>query len=306
MIRHTHDHGTLAPANERRLTLALAISASLMAVEVAAGLWSGSLALLSDAAHMLTDVSALTIALFAVHAGRRPPDEQHTFGHRRYEILAAAVNAALLFVIAAFILIEAIHRLREPREIKGAAMLAVAVAGLIGNALSARLLHGGRSQSLNLRGAYLEALSDLIASIGVILAAGIILLTGRRWVDPVVAIAIALWVLPRGWLLLRDCADILMDAVPKGYDVDKVARALAAVPGVVEVHDLHLWSITSGKPSLTAHLTVDDARRSPPAVLGDAQRMLQERFQIGHSTLQIESRAYPATDCATEGHEKRH
>jgi cobalt-zinc-cadmium efflux system protein len=249
-----HDHG--AGANTRRLGWALALTGSFLIVEVIGAFAFSSLALLSDAGHMLTDVAALTIALVAIKVGQRPPDDQRTFGYRRFEILAAAFNALMLFAVAFYVLFEGIQRLRDPVEVQTLGMMAVATAGLVVNLISMRILAVGKDESLNMKGAYLEVWADMLGSAGVIAGAALIWFNGWTWVDPVVAIAIGLWVLPRGWVLLRDTTHILLEGVPRGVDFAAVRDAIAKVPGVTAVHDLHLWSLSSNDINVSVHVVL--------------------------------------------------
>ena len=280
-----HNHG--AGASSKRLAIALALTTTFLIAEIVGAFVFDSLALLSDAAHMFTDAAALAIALAAVRIGQRPPDDKRTFGYRRFEILAAAFNAILLFVVAGYVLVEGIGRFFDPRPVQSVGMLAVAVLGLIINLISMRILAGGKEASLNVKGAYLEVWADMLGSLGVIGAAIAIYLTGYFWIDPVVAIAIGLWVLPRTWILLRDTIHILLQGVPRGYDLKAIRSALLAVDGVRDVHDLHLWSIAGDDASLTAHIVcannadMDGIRRA-------AIDMLDTRFNIHHATIQTE------------------
>jgi cobalt-zinc-cadmium efflux system protein len=280
------------------LWLALLLTGTFLIAEVAGGILTGSLALISDAAHMLTDAVGLAIALAAIKIGQRPPDSRRTFGYQRFEILAAAFNALLLFAVGAYILWEGYRRFFAPPEIQSVAMLAVAALGLVINLVAMRLLSDGEGSSLNMRGAYLEVWSDLLGSIGVIAAAAIIWLTGWTWIDAVVAIGIGLWVLPRTWALLRKTLNVLLEGVPESIDIEAVASALRSLPGVEDIHDLHVWALTTDSPSLSAHLV-----RSPAAsaeqVLANAAAMLGDRFKIRHVTLQIES-----NDCRLSGAEQ--
>jgi len=215
----SHAHGIPSTDNERALRIALALTGSFLIAEVIGGVLTGSLALISDAAHMLTDTAALAIALAAIRIARRPADRRRTYGYHRFEILAAAFNALLLFAVALYILVEAYRRFTSPPEIHSVGMLVVASIGLIVNLISIRLLSGGQSDSLNVKGAYLEVWSDLLGSIGVIVGAVVIQLTGWSWVDPLVAVAIGLWVLPRTWILLKDSLNFLLEGVPEGIDL---------------------------------------------------------------------------------------
>ncbi len=283
-----HTHGT--GSSERSLRWALALTGSFLIAEVVAGILTGSLALISDAAHMLTDTVAIAIALAAIRIGKRPPDARRTFGYQRFEILAAAFNALLLFAVAAYILFEAWQRLRNPVPVASLGMLVVATLGLLVNLASMRLLAGGKDASLNVKGAYLEVWSDMLGSIGVIAAALVIRFTGWTWVDTVVAVAIGLWVLPRTWILLRDTVNILLEGVPEGIDPDAVAKAMTSVPGVASVHHLHVWAITSGSVNLTAHVVVERGAPAEDEVMPALRTLLHDRFAIEHTTLQCESR----------------
>lgn len=280
-----HDHSK--GSNERAMWIALFLTGGFMMAEVVGGLITGSLALISDAAHMLTDTVALVIALVAIRMARRAADARRTFGYARFEILAAAFNAAMLFMVAFYILYEAIQRFREPQEVQSVAMMVIATLGLVVNLISMRLLSAGKDDSLNVKGAYLEVWSDMLGSVGVIAGAVMIRLTGWTWVDPVIAVAIAIWVLPRTWILLRESVNVLLEGVPAGFKLIEINRALRSTPGVQEVHDLHVWAITSGKPSLTAHLVLN-AGTDPDKVRIASSALLRERFEIRHSTLQCE------------------
>lgn len=283
---HGHDHGS-GTANASALTKALVLTGSFMILEVVAGLLTGSLALISDAAHMFTDTAGLGIALAAIKIGQKPADSRRTFGYQRFEILAAALNAVLLFAVAAYILVEGYQRLVTPHEIKAGPMLAVAFAGLIVNLISMRLLSGGKDANLNVKGAYLEVWSDMLGSIGVMIAAVIIMLTGWTSVDAIVAIAIGLWVLPRTWTLFKETINVLLEGVPDGIDLDAVAARLKTTVGVSDIHDLHVWALTSGSISLSVHLVLADMANGD-AVRIASQSMLREAFNITHVTIQIE------------------
>lgn len=283
-VGHDHDH---ASANASALTRALWLTGGFMAVEVAAGVLTGSLALISDAAHMMTDTAGLAIALAAIKIGERPADKRRTFGYRRFEILAAAVNAILLFAVAGYILYEAWRRLVEPAEIHSLPMLAVAFVGLLVNIASMRILAAGKESSLNVKGAYLEVWSDMLGSAGVMAAAIIIMLTGWVWVDPLVAVAIGLWVLPRTWLLFSETINVLLEGVPEGIDIDAVDAALRSTPGVVSIHDLHVWALSSNLPSLSVHMIVE-AASDPDVVRTAASQRLAHKFHIEHVTIQTE------------------
>ena len=282
---HTHDH--TAGANAKMLGWALALTATYLVAEVIGGFLFNSLALLSDAAHMLTDVAALIIALMAIRLGRRPPDEKRTYGYRRFEILAAAFNAILLFAIAIYVFVEAIRRFAEPELVQSWGMLIVAAIGLVVNLISMRLLTAGKDASFNVKGAYLEVWADMIGSVGVIAGALTIRFTGWTWVDPIVAVGIGLWVLPRTWILLRDTTNVLLEGVPSRLTLSEVRQAVALVPGVAGLHDLHIWSMSNEEVSCTIHVTLaPDAE--PDAVRKAVVALIGDRFDIEHVTIQTE------------------
>ena len=281
-----HSHIEVGQGNEGRLKLALGLTSVYLVAEVVGGLLTGSLALLSDAAHMLTDVMALVIALVAIRIGKRPADRRRTFGYYRFEILAAALNAVVLFLVAIYILYEAYQRFFEPPEIQSGAMLAIATIGLVVNVISIRLLQSGNDQSLNIKGAYLEVLSDLLGSVAVIVAALIIRFTGWWQVDPILAVLIGLWVLPRTWTLLSESLNILLEGVPAGIELQKLHDDLSRLPGALEIHDLHVWSITSGRNSMIVHI-VAERRANAMAMVEAAQRVAQE-YGIEHASIQVE------------------
>lgn len=282
---HTQDNRTLP---EGRLRLALLLTGSYLLAEVVGGLVFGSLALLSDATHMFTDFAALVIALAAIRLGKRPADPQRTFGYKRFEILAAALNASVLFLVAFYILFEAYRRLREPVEIQSLPMLLVALGGLAVNLIAARLLAAGSAESLNVKGAYLEVLSDLLGSLAVIAGAIVIYFTGWNWVDPLLATLISLWILPRTWHLLSASVNILLEGVPGGIDLRQLQADLAALPGVQEVHDLHVWALTQGQNAMSVHL-VTQPETADPGLVQKAQEVAGSHG-IEHTTIQIEDR----------------
>ena len=266
----------------------MGLTFAFLLVEFIGGVVTESLALISDAAHMLTDVAALVIALAAIRVGKRAADERRTFGYARFEILAAAVNAMLLFGAAVFIVYEAYRRLKQPPDIQPMGMLAIAVVGLVVNLIAMKVLAGGRAQSMNVKGAYLEVWSDMLGSLGVIVGAALIAYTGREWIDSVVAILIGLWVLPRTWALLKSSVNILLEGVPDEIDVDAVRKSLLDVPGVLGIHDLHVWAVTSGKVSLTVHVVNDAATDAEKNILPELRRRIAEAFGITHITVQCE------------------
>lgn len=286
--RHgTPGHSHAAGANTRSLAIALGLTGSFLIAEVIGAFWFNSLALLSDAAHMFTDAAALAIALVAVRIGQRSADAQRSYGYRRFEILAAAFNAVLLFVVAGYVLYEGVSRFFSPSPVESLGMLIVASIGLVVNLISMRILAGGKDASLNVKGAYLEVWADMLGSLGVIGAAIAIYLTGWSWIDPIVAIAIGLWVLPRTWVLLRDTTHILLQGVPSGFDLNAMRSAMTAVPGVADVHDLHLWSVAGDDASLTAHLVLQPGAQGEETRIAVA-KLLEAQFKIHHATLQTE------------------
>lgn len=298
---HDHSHGGrahdhAAGANARMLAWALALTFAYLVAEVAGAFLFNSLALLSDAAHMLTDVAALAIALAAIRVGQKLPDDKRTFGYKRFEILAAAFNALLLFAVAIYVLIEAIKRFRSPQPVEAGGMLAVAVLGLVVNLIAMKLLAAGKDASANVKGAYLEVWADMLGSLGVIAGAVAIRVTGWTLVDPLVAVGIGLWVLPRTWLLLRDTTNVLLEGVPGGLELSEIRAAIGDVAGVAGVHDLHVWSMSTDDVSCTAHVEIagaadqDEVRRAVAHLLG-------HRFGIAHCTIQTETEA-----CGDSGH----
>lgn len=287
-----HNHAQVRAGHERPLWIALGLTSSFMIAEVIGAFITGSLALLSDAAHMMTDALAMAISLVAIQIAKRPADRKRTFGYARFEILAAAFNALLLFAVAFYILFEAYQRLQAPAQIQSTGMLVIAVLGLLVNLISMRLLRAGSSESLNVKGAYLEVWSDMLGSVGVIIAAVVIMLTGWGWVDSVVAAAIGFWVLPRTWVLLKESMNVLLQGVPDGIDIDSVEQAIRGVPGVKDVHDLHIWALTSGKNVLSSHLVADAVPGVEQQVLAQVTQLLHEQFDISHVTLQVEGEGF--------------
>ncbi|WSJ01949.1 cation diffusion facilitator family transporter [Nocardia sp. NBC_01329] len=260
-----------------------------MLIELVVALTTGSLALLSDAAHMLTDVVGIAMALSAIMLARNTrPSYTRTFGYYRAEVIAALANAVLLFAVAGYVLVEALRRFGEPPEVPGGPVLAAGAIGLVANITAFLLLRRGAEESLNVRGAYLEVLADMVGSFGVLVSAAITLTTGWLYADMIVGVAIGLWVLPRTYLLARRSLRILFQHSPEELDVERVADELAAVPGVRDVHDLHVWTLTSGMEVASAHITTTGTD-SGDEILRAAQRLLAERFHIQHATLQVET-----------------
>ena len=271
----------------RRLAYVLALTSGYTIVEAVGGVLTGSLALLADAGHMLSDAASLGLALLAAWLGGRAATSKQTFGYRRAEVLAALANGVALVVISLWILVEAYQRLSRPPEVLGGWMLTVAVVGLLVNLVAARILFSGHEDNINVAAAARHVMADLLGSVGAVAAAAIVVLTGWRYADPAVSVVIALLVLASAWSILREAVRILLEATPRGVDAVTVGRAMAERPGVVEVHDLHIWTITSGFPALAAHVLVapgDDchARRR------ELERMLHDSFGIEHTTLQVD------------------
>ena len=282
-----HAHGSAAESRGRLVAVFL-LTLAVLVVEAVGGIASNSLALLADAGHMLTDVAGIGMALLAIWFAGRPATNGRTFGYLRVEIIAAVTNAFLLFGVAALILFEAWRRLSEPPEVASGLMLAVALVGLAANAGSMLLLRDAQRESLNMRGAYLEVMGDFIGSGAVILAAVVIALTGWAQADAVASAAIALLILPRTLVLLRDATDVLLEATPKGVDMDHVRAHILDAPGVVDCHDLHAWTITSGVNVLSAHVTIEEGS-DQAATLDALCACLSDDFDIEHSTFQLET-----------------
>ncbi len=291
---HGHDHHGLAASpserrrNRGRLKIVLLLVSLYMVAEVVGGILTNSLALLADAGHMLSDAAALALALFALWIAERPAQPRYTYGYYRAEILAAVVNAAALLAVAVFIFIEAYRRLTgEPGEVQGLPMMLIATGGLVINIVGLVILSGGRKGSLNMRGAWLHVLSDAFGSIGTIAAGVLILAFGWHWADPLASVLIGLLVLVSGWHLLREATDVLMAAAPPGIDPGAVRRELLEQDHVLDVHDLHVWTITSGMPALSAHVVVSE-RAYENSTLEALRRCIHEEFGIEHITLQME------------------
>ena len=289
------DHGHAAPAGwgasrapqRRRLAWTLALAASNMVAEVVGGLWTGSLALLADAGHMLSDVAALLLSLGALWLAERPAPPSRTFGYRRLEILAALANGVTLVVIALFVLLEAWERLGAPSSVRGGPMLAIATGGLLVNLAGLAILHEGRKESLNVRGAFLHVLSDAFGSAGAMVAGFLVWWRGWIWADPAASAVIALLILRSSWALLRETVDVLLEAAPPHLDVAEIGETLSRVSGAISVHDLHVWTITSGMVSLSCHVRCEP-RAEGHELLAALHGVLRDRFDIHHATIQLE------------------
>jgi cobalt-zinc-cadmium efflux system protein len=297
---HSHDHATAAGRHRGRLTAALAITLGVLVAEVVGAALSGSLALLADAGHMAADAAGIGLALFATWMAGRPATSRRTFGYQRAEILAALANAGALLALSGYVAVSAVHRLVDPPAVDAGIMIAFGVLAALANGASLSLLAAGRHESINVRGAFLEVFSDLLGALAVIVAAVLVATTGFALADPLASLLIAALVVPRAIRLLRDAVDILLEAAPRGVDLDDVRRHLLEAPGVQDVHDLHAWTITSGVPVMSAHVVVSDA------VLGDGgygrlldrlHNCLAGHFDVDHSTLQLE----PAGHAEHEG-----
>ncbi|KQS60076.1 cation transporter [Geodermatophilus sp. Leaf369] len=294
---HGHAHGTATAGAgyRRRLALVLGITGTVLVVQAVGAVASGSLALLADAAHMATDTLGIALALGAVTLAQRPASGRRTFGLQRIEVLAAVANGLLLLGVGAYVVVEAVRRIGDPPEIRSGLMLTVALVGLAANLVSLALLRSGQGESLNVRGAYLEVLGDTLGSIAVIVAAVVIATTGWTGADVVASFVVGALVLPRAWSLLRDALDVLLEAAPRGVDLDDVRRHVLGVEGVTEVQDLHAWTITSGLPVLSAHVVVEDAVLADGhggRVLDALCACLGSHFDVEHCTFQLESASH--------------
>jgi cobalt-zinc-cadmium efflux system protein len=281
--------------NRRDLTLTLVITASYCLIEFAGGIFTNSLALLSDAGHMLSDVAALGLSLFAIRLAQLPPTANKTFGYHRVEILAALMNALLLWVIVALIFLEAFRRFLAPPAVKGVGMIAVATIGLGVNLVSLFVLRRSQGESLNVRAAFIHVLGDALGSVGAVLAGVLILVRSWYIADPVVSVGIGLLILYSSWGVIRDAVDILMQGTPRGMRLEEVEECLLGIAGVRQVHDLHIWTLTSGRYHLSAHLVIC-GDNEPRPIIDAAQTRLRERFGINHTTVQVDCEV----ECAEE------
>ncbi|WP_127361004.1 cation diffusion facilitator family transporter [Actinacidiphila soli] len=295
---HSHTHapapdvtGTAAAAYRGRLRVALGITLLVLVTEVVGSVFSGSLALLADAGHMATDAAGIAMSLVAIHFANRPPSERRTFGFARAEILSAVLNAVLLFGVGAYIFYESVRRLIAPAEVHSGLTIVFGLIGLAANAVSLSLLMRGQKESLNVRGAFLEVMADALGSLAVVVAAVVIMTTGWRQADPVASLLIGLMIVPRTWKLLREALEVLLEAAPRDVDMAEVRSHILALPSVEGLHDLHVWTITSGMPVLSAHVVVrQDALDSVghEKMLHDLQGCLGDHFDVEHCTFQLE------------------
>lgn len=301
-----HDHapsGIRGTGNRRLLAISLAITATVMVVQVVGAVLSGSLALFADAVHMFTDAAALVIALIASVVAARPANDRRTFGYQRAEVFGALINAVILIVLSVWVAVEGVTRLIDPgeAELAGGLMLLVAIVGLVANAVALWLLSAAQRHSINVRGAYLEVLGDLIGSAAVIVAAVVIVTTGWLQADAIASLLIAAMIVPRAIGLLREVVSVLTESAPQGTHVKEIREHILSTPGVVEVHDVHVWQLTRGAPVFTAHVVVDDAAFADGRsgrILSGLQTCLAEHFDVDHSTFQLE----PAGHVEHEAH----
>jgi cobalt-zinc-cadmium efflux system protein len=285
---HEHHVHSAAQENEGRLFFVLLLTGAFLIVEIAAGLFTNSLALLADAGHMLADVAGVGLALIAIRLGRRPANLAKTYGYYRLEMLAALVNGLLLLVISGYILVEAYRRFSDPPEFNGAVTLVVAALGLLVNLVSAFWLHDAQKTSLNMRGAYLEVVSDFLGSVAVMVSAAVFLITGFELIDVLASIFIGVFILPRTWSLLDQAVHVLLEGAPRDVDLEVVREHILEVEGVTGVHDLHVWNLTSGMNVMSAHVVIEQGV-SGQQVLDQLNTCLGGHFDIEHSTFQIES-----------------
>jgi len=287
-------HGqTPAGKNKRRLAIVLALTTTYLVAEVVGGLLTNSLALLADAGHMLTDVAGLGLALLAIQFAERPATPERTYGYYRIEILAALSNAVILIGISLYILYEAYERFRNPPDVQSGAMLAVASVGLVVNLIGIYLLRSSSEESLNMKGAYFEVLSDMLTSIGVIVAALVMLTTGWYYADPLISAGIGLFILPRTWILLRDAVGVLLEGTPSDVNLTALREAIQSVAGVADLHDLHVWSLTSGMNAMSVHAVLAD-HGFHDEVLAAVQKKVTSEFKIAHATVQVECKGCAA------------
>jgi len=296
-MAHEHRHGGHGHSNDhdangknlQRVMIALVLTGLFMVVEIVGGIISGSLALLADAGHMLTDTMALALAAMAFHVSKRPPDGKLTFGYQRFQILAAFVNGISLLAIVGWILFEAVMRFLNPNEILGETMLVVAAAGLLVNLISFAVLHSGDQDNLNIRGAALHVAGDLLGSVAAIVAALVIIYTAWTPIDPILSVAVAMLILKSAWSLVKRSAHILLEGAPEWLDVAAMQeRVVAGVPGVGEIHHVHIWGLTPQELILTMHMTVVDAARSQSDVVRDTKQFMKDEYGIAHSTIEVD------------------
>jgi len=285
------------PNKFKPLVISLSLTLSFFFIEAIGGFIIGSLALIADAAHMLTDVTALSVAIVAIKLAQKPANKIKTYGYYRFEILAVAFNASLLFILSFYIVYEAYQRINNPPTIQSIYMLIIASIGLLINIVSILLLRADKDVSINIKAAYINVLGDMLGSIGVIIGAVIIYFFNWVWIDAFIGILIGLWLLPRAWMLLKESLNILLEGVPYGIDIDSIKKDVLAIKGVIDIHDLHVWAITSDKISLTAHVVVEVGYEATD-VTAEMRVLLQNKYNISHCTLQSERK-----NCSTENEE---
>lgn len=283
---------TAGAKNKTRLRIVLLLTGSYLIAEVVGGIITKSLALLADAGHMLTDVGGLILALIAIKLAEKPPNPKKTYGYYRAEILAALTNAVVLIGISLYILYEAYQRFLDPPEVESSAMLIVAGIGLVINLIGMYIMKKGSQESLNMKGAYFEVLSDMLTSVGVMIAGIIMLTTGWYYADPIISAGIGLFILPRTWVLMKDAVGVLLEGTPYDVDITKLRETMKQVPGVTDVHDLHVWSLTSGVNAMSAHVVVAAEINTQNGMLTRLNELITSKFNIAHTTLQLEWPAY--------------
>lgn len=291
---HVHSH---RDGNLRRVVLALILTGTFMFVEIVGGILSGSLALLADAGHMLTDTMALALSAVAFHVSKRPADARLTFGYQRFQILAAFVNGLSLLVIVGWILFEAVMRFMNPSDVAGPLMLTVAAAGLLINIIAFAILHGGDRDNLNIRGAALHVAGDLLGSVAAIVAALVIIYTGWTTIDPILSVAVAMLILKSAWILVKRSAHVLLEGAPEWLDVAEVqANLVRQVPAVADIHHVHVWGLTPQDLMLTMHVSLVEETSNPTGIIREIKGVLQKDYGIGHSTIEVE-----IDDCSDHG-----
>lgn len=302
-MSHDHSHAT-AHTNRTRLIIAFSVTATILVAEVIGAWWTGSLSLLADAGHMLTDAGGLLMALVATHLTLRPADKQRTWGMRRAEVLAAGIQATILFGVGIFAIVEGIRRLMNPGEVHGSGLLIFGIVGLAGNVISLAVLSGGRGSNLNMRAAFLEVVNDALGSVAVIVSAIIIQTTGWVQADAIAGMIIAILIIPRAIIILRESGLILLESTPKGLDLDEVREHMLGLPHVLAVHDLHASQISTGFPTLSAHVVLDDScfeDNHAPQILDSLQTCVKKHFPISieHTTFQLEPASHPRHEFPT-------
>jgi cobalt-zinc-cadmium efflux system protein len=299
---HSHGHGHLhsaAARNRTRLTLTLVLVATYMVAEVVGAFYTNSLALLADAGHMLSDVGAISLSLFAIWISQKPSTPKHSYGYYRTEILAALINGSALVAISVYIFYEAYHRLLAPQPVLGSTVILIALGGLVVNVSSLAILHRGKDESLNVRGAWLHILSDLLGTFGVLIGGLLVWIYGWYWADPAVSFLIGALVIVASWHLVKESVGVLLEGTPSHIDLPSVRDAMLEVDGVLDVHDLHVWTITSGIEAMSGHVVVpeDWGGRSQADILAELHRLMHDRFGIEHSTIQTEPPDFPEREC---------